>query len=266
MCPECWAVFIVLGFTAFTLAAAQAPGDSSASSDVKLSVVYDGAAFANSKGGVSTGSTYTSNLNLQLDVDLAGLVGWPGTIVYLDGLWLQGGLPSTLVGDAQGVSNISAPNSLKLYEGWIQKNFSHNQASVLAGLYDLNSEFYRLQSAGLFLNSFVWNGTGVLPEWRGRTFGFPGYGARCPHRPQTRRRHRHPHGGARRRTSGSTEWQSRCFRERRRFADRDRGRFPGSTRAGGATAETAIPDWKAGDAGRVRHEVSDRWLVLHGSI
>jgi len=110
---------------------------------------------------VRTGSTYTSNLNLQLDVDLAGLVGWPGPIVYLDGLWLQGGLPSTLVGDAQGVSNISAPNSLKLYEEWIQKNFSHNQASVLAGLYDLNSEFYRLQSAGLFLNSSF----GMGPEF-----------------------------------------------------------------------------------------------------
>ena len=57
-----------------------------------------------------TGSTYTSNLNLQLDVDLARLVSWPDTIVYLDGLWLQGGLPSTFVGDAQGVSNISAPS------------------------------------------------------------------------------------------------------------------------------------------------------------
>jgi len=163
MCSEYWAALIVLGFAGCSPAAAQgsSPGDSGAPSGVKLSVVYDGAAFANAKGGVRTGSTYTSNLNLQLDVDLGRIVGWPDTIVYLDGVWLQGGLPSSLVGDAQGVSSISAPNAVKLYEGWIQKNFSHNQVSVLAGLYDLNSEFYRLQSAGLFLNSSF----GMGPEF-----------------------------------------------------------------------------------------------------
>src|SRR5215831_921801 len=136
MCSEYWAALIVLGFAGCSPAAAQGsfPGDSGAPSGVKLSVVYDGAAFANAKGGVRTGSTYTSNLNLQLDVDLGRIAGWPDTIVYLDGLWLQGGLPSSLVGDAQGVSSISAPNAVKLYEGWIQKNFSHNQVSVLAGL------------------------------------------------------------------------------------------------------------------------------------
>jgi porin len=123
--------------------------------------VYGGAAFANLGGGVRSGGTYTSNLNLQLDVDAAALLGWPDTIVYFDALWLQGGLPSNFVGDAQGVSSISAPNSVKVYEAWIQKNFHGNQLSVLAGLYDLNSEFYRLQSAGLFLNSSF----GIGPEF-----------------------------------------------------------------------------------------------------
>lgn len=59
------------------------------------------------------------------------------------------------------MSNISAPNTAKLYEAWIQKNSVGNRISVLAGLYDLSSEFYRLQSAGLFLNSSF--GTG--PEF-----------------------------------------------------------------------------------------------------
>lgn len=44
------------------------------------------------------------------------------------------GYPAIFVGDAQGVSNISAPNSVKIYEAWLQKNFSRNQVSVLAGL------------------------------------------------------------------------------------------------------------------------------------
>lgn len=124
-------------------------------------LVYNGAAFANLGGGVRPGGTYSSNLNLQLSVDGAALFGWPDTIGYLDALWLQGGLPSTFIGDAQGVSSISAPNAVKLYEAWVQKNFAGNHLSVLVGLYDLNSEFYTLQSAGLFLNSSF----GIGPEF-----------------------------------------------------------------------------------------------------
>jgi porin len=124
-------------------------------------LVYNGAAFASLRSGARSGSTYTSNLNVQLNIDAAELLGWPDTIAYVDALWLQGGLPSSFVGDAQGVSNISAPNAVKLYEAWIQKNFLDNRVSVLGGLYDLNSEFYRLQSAALFLNSSF----GIGPEF-----------------------------------------------------------------------------------------------------
>jgi porin len=134
--------------------------DVGAASPFKPGLVYDGTVFVNLGGGVRHGGTYSSNLNLQLNVDSAALFGWPDTIAYLDALWLQGGLPSGFIGDAQGVSSTSAPNSLKLYEAWVQKNFLGNQVSVLAGLYDLNSEFYRLQSAGLFLNSSF----GIGPE------------------------------------------------------------------------------------------------------
>jgi porin len=130
-----------------------AVGDVGAPSAFKPGLVYDGAVFANLGGGVRPGGTYTSNLNLQLNIDAGGLFGWSDTIAYLDALWLQGGRPSSFIGDAQGVSSISAPNAVRLYEAWIQKNFLGNHVSVLAGLYDLNSEFYRLQSAGLFLNS-----------------------------------------------------------------------------------------------------------------
>jgi porin len=48
-----------------------------------------------------------------------------------------------------------------LYEGWIQQNLFRDRLSILAGRYDLNTEFYRLQSAGLFLNSSF----GVGPEF-----------------------------------------------------------------------------------------------------
>ena len=140
---------------------APAMGAAAAQPGLKLGLVYDSAAFANLGGGVRPGGTYTSNLNVRLNIDAAALAGWPDTIAYLDAIWLQGGLPSSFIGDAQGVSNISAPNTVKLYEAWVQKNFLENQGSLLAGLYDLNSEFYTLQSAGLFLNSSF----GIGPEF-----------------------------------------------------------------------------------------------------
>jgi porin len=66
---------------------------------------------------------------------------------------IEGSQPSNRVGDAQGISNIAGPTGFKLHEAWLQYNFRDARASALAGLYDLNTEFYRLRSASLFLNS-----------------------------------------------------------------------------------------------------------------
>jgi porin len=132
-------------------------------------LVYNGAVFKNLGGGTRAGGTYTGSLNLQLTVDGASLVGWKDTLLYFDGIWIHGGQPSSFIGDAQGVSNISASSAVKLYEAWAQKNFLENQFSALAGLYDLNSEFYRLQSAGLFLNSSF----GIGPEFSQSGAGGP---------------------------------------------------------------------------------------------
>jgi porin len=73
----------------------------------------------------------------------------------------HGGSPSDFAGDAQGVSSLAAPHQWKIEEAWIQQNFYNAQLSILIGRYDLSSEFYRLQSAGLFLNSSF----GVGPEF-----------------------------------------------------------------------------------------------------
>jgi porin len=142
------------------VATADVPSDPSLQG-ITPALVYNGAGFTNLRGGVRTGSTYTGTLNLQLTVDAGSLLGWNDTLFYVDGLWIHGGQPSNFTADAQGVSNISAPSAVKLYEAWVQKNLLDNRFSALAGLYDLNSEFYRLQSAGLFLNSSF----GIGPEF-----------------------------------------------------------------------------------------------------
>jgi porin len=144
--------------TAFGLAALNALGQQRS---VEVSVVYDGEGLVNATGGVRKSAAYLGNLRLQLTFDGERLLGWPGATFFLQGLWTHGGHPSRFVGDAQGVSNLEAPGGWQLYEIWLQQNLLGNRVSALLGRYDLNSEFYRLQSAALFLNSSL----GVGPEF-----------------------------------------------------------------------------------------------------
>lgn len=102
---------------------------------------------------------------MQIDGAKAlGLTGWSGLVNVL---WINGGNPSKLSGDAQGADGIAAPSALRVYEAWVQYNFPGERWSVLAGRYDLNTEFYQLASGALFLN----NSFGVDP-----TFGLSGFG------------------------------------------------------------------------------------------
>jgi porin len=120
---------------------------------VSPSATYDGAAAANLAGGARRGQSYSGILHVQLALDGDHIAATPGLTGWLDTMWGTGGQPGKFVGDAQGVSNIAAAPALRLYEAWLQYNFADNRFSVLAGRYDLNTEFYHLTSASLFLNS-----------------------------------------------------------------------------------------------------------------
>lgn len=66
----------LLGFVVSGLAVADDTSTAdnvSASRGVKPGFVYDVAGFVNLGGGARPGSTYTSNLNLQLNIDAAAL-------------------------------------------------------------------------------------------------------------------------------------------------------------------------------------------------
>lgn len=133
------------------------------------SFVYEGDLATNATGGLKRGTVYTGNLHLKLQLDGGKLFDQPSVTVYLDGLDVHGGRPSGLVGDAQGISNIAAPNRFSLYEAWVQFNSADGRVSLLAGQYDLNAEFYRLTSSDLFLNSSF----GIGPEFAQSGAGGP---------------------------------------------------------------------------------------------
>jgi porin len=124
------------------------------------SLSYDGDAAA-VQGGKNDGATYTGLLHLRLRWIVPGASAWRGTSAFVDVRNIHGGHVSELAGDAQGVSNVDGPDGSAVHELWIQRNFQWSGVSLLGGIYDLNSEFDRLQAAGLFLNSSF----GVTPEF-----------------------------------------------------------------------------------------------------
>jgi porin len=129
--------------------------------------------LSNISGGVHRKTTLTGDLDLLLTVDIRKLVpSWRGT-VFLYGLGLYGGDPSNNVGDIQGVSNIAAPDTWKLFEAWYQHNL-FKRFSLLAGLYDITSEFDVIVSAStLFLNSSFGTGAELGAGGRNNLSTFP---------------------------------------------------------------------------------------------
>ena len=141
--------------------AAGTPASELTDCGLQPALVYDGAAFSDLAGGLRRGSTALGILHLQLTGDGMRLAGIPGLTFHIEEMNVHGGHPSRFAGDGQGVSSLEGPARWTTYEAWIQQNLAGNRLSILLGRYDLNSEFYRLQSAGLFLNSSF----GIGPEF-----------------------------------------------------------------------------------------------------
>jgi porin len=120
---------------------------------------YTGELLNNVAGGARRGSVFAGAGAAQLTVRLRPLLGWNGARLFVFFLGTNGGAPSGLVGDVQGLSNLEAPPGIRLEEAWLQQNMLGNRVSLLAGRYDLSSEFYFTGSGNLFVNSSL--GTGA---------------------------------------------------------------------------------------------------------
>lgn len=95
---------------------------------------------------------FLGNLDLKL--------GWRGkpiqagtTRALIQLLYNHGDKPNERYGTAQGVSNIETPvNTGKVYQAWLEQGLFGDDLTLLAGLYDLNSEFYVTDSSALFIH------------------------------------------------------------------------------------------------------------------
>lgn len=121
---------------------------------VSLSAVYTADIRGDIDGGITRGTRYLDNLDLQVAVDADRLVGWHGARLFAYAIYNNGThFSSDLVGAIQGVSNIeTSVRALRLFEAWVEQDVGRD-ASLKAGLYNLNSEFDTTQSGGFFLLS-----------------------------------------------------------------------------------------------------------------
>jgi porin len=106
------------------------------------------------RGGIGNGGRHITHLDLKLKMDLEKAAGWEGGSAMInvlsDGGW---GPNARYVGSQMGVTNVEvgAPTTTRLFQAWLQQNLFDDRLAVLAGLYPIDSEFFTVDSAGVFL-------------------------------------------------------------------------------------------------------------------
>lgn len=81
-----------------------------------------------------------------------GKVGWKGASLHG---WLRntgGQEPNAALGTIEGVSNLEAPQRLRVYELYLQQNFGGDRGDVRIGLIGFDSSFYVTDSSSLLVN------------------------------------------------------------------------------------------------------------------
>lgn len=102
-------------------------------------------------GGRKEAGRFLDNLEVTAEADL-DRHGWSGGKVFGHLLSNSGGAPNEIAETLQGVDNIEvARPRAKIYQLWFEQTFADGKASLLTGLYDLNSEFYQTEAAGLLI-------------------------------------------------------------------------------------------------------------------
>lgn len=117
-------------------------------------------------GGISEGSVTDSLLQVSFCLDDAA-AGLPENSRLRGAVTrTRSGHPSTtLVGDAQGFTNIAAPSRGRLYTLWYHQRLARRSWSIDLGLVPADHFFDVADSAGLLLNSSF----GVQPTWSANT-------------------------------------------------------------------------------------------------
>lgn len=117
--------------------------------DIAADYVID--VVAVSGRGLEGDAWYLDNLDVTATADLGALAGLEGTTLHLHILNNLGGNPNNRAATLQGIDNIEVTGQrLRIFEFWAEQRLGP-RTTLRAGLYDLNSEFYANDAAGLLL-------------------------------------------------------------------------------------------------------------------
>lgn len=117
---------------------------------VHADLVYTADYMAPVGGGLDDHGAFVDNALLTFTADLQQLAGIRGGRFEVRILNNSGGNPNDHAGTLQGVDNIEVTDQgLRLYQAWFEADVG--AANMRLGLYDLNSEFYANDSAGVLL-------------------------------------------------------------------------------------------------------------------
>jgi porin len=109
--------------------------------------------FRGVQGGLSDGSAVSNEFELVTTADLAALFGWPGARLYLHTAGSGGREPADLSGSIHEPSDLVDDDALQVLEFWFEQSFFQQRLSLLAGLFEVDSEFDVRDTADMFLNS-----------------------------------------------------------------------------------------------------------------
>ncbi|HEU4487490.1 MAG TPA: carbohydrate porin [Povalibacter sp.] len=146
------AMCLLVGLSTAASAEGQQCADCVAAPAVSVASTYTGEMWRNVSGGQATGDRYLDNLDITFDVNGGRLFGAEGMELFAYLLYNNGHSIAELSDAAQGISNIESTRAVRLYELWTQWQFGGASSSLRFGLYDLNSEFDSIETAGLFIN------------------------------------------------------------------------------------------------------------------
>ena len=114
---------------------------------------YTGEWFGNLSGGYKTGAAYDGIVKLGIQLDLEKLVGWKGSTILVSGLSPHGNsITSDYVHDFNGIINIDAYDSARLFEAWFEQAAFDGKLSIRVGQLLADSEFCISNGCCLFIN------------------------------------------------------------------------------------------------------------------
>jgi len=108
--------------------------------------------FSN-RGGIGSGAGGSTHVELKLKADFARFAEWDGGTGVLQVIDdRRTGINARRTGSLMGVTNIEVPvPTSRLFQAWLQQSFLDDRFALLAGLYPIDSEFFAMDSAGIFL-------------------------------------------------------------------------------------------------------------------